>query len=149
VLILSERDRGSAAIEALFDVVVSTDAELAAVISGIERSPLASTALVQLLRSSEGRSLHEALIAESFVYSTLQGGPEFRAWLDGHRSRMRAVAVPTATVGPAVRVERDGARLDVKLHRPERRNAFSAEMRDALVDALSLAVSDESGRRSR
>jgi enoyl-CoA hydratase/carnithine racemase len=144
VLLCADSGPGTAEIPGLFDVVVSTDFELDAVVSGIRRSPLASSALVQLLRLGEERSLHEALIAESFAYSTLQSGPEFKAWLAAHRARVRAAGTIAAADNPAVRVERDGVRLNVTLDRPERRNAFSVEMRDALVDALALAVSDES-----
>jgi enoyl-CoA hydratase/carnithine racemase len=46
-------------------------------------------------------------------------------------------------VGPAVRVERVGEALTLTLDRPEKRNAFSAEMRDALCEALEVAVADE------
>jgi enoyl-CoA hydratase/carnithine racemase len=45
-----------------------------------------------------------------------------------------------------VRVRRDGAQLRVTLDRPERRNAWSAAMRDAFVEALALAVADASIR---
>ena len=39
---------------------------------------------------------------------------------------------------------REGDRLSLVLNRPERHNAFSAEMRDALAEALGVAVSDPS-----
>ena len=41
-------------------------------------SPLAATALVQLLRFSPALGVADALVAESFVYSMLQAGPEHR-----------------------------------------------------------------------
>jgi enoyl-CoA hydratase/carnithine racemase len=41
-------------------------------------------------------------------------------------------------------VDREGGRLVVTLDRPERRNAFSASMRDALAEALAVAVCDPS-----
>jgi enoyl-CoA hydratase/carnithine racemase len=43
-----------------------------------------------------------------------------------------------------VRIARRGARLELWLARPARRNAFSAEMRDALCEALGVAVADPS-----
>jgi enoyl-CoA hydratase/carnithine racemase len=39
-------------------------------------------------------------------------------------------------------VRRDGARLLITLNRPERRNAYGCQLRDALTDALRVAVSD-------
>jgi enoyl-CoA hydratase/carnithine racemase len=45
-------------------------------------------------------------------------------------------------VGPAVLVERHGARLELRLHRPHRRNAVSAGMRDQLLDGLAVAALD-------
>jgi len=106
----------------------------------IARNPLASMAAVQLLRHSEGLSLHEALIAESLVYSTLQAGPEFAAWL-AQRGAPRAAAPSTA---PAVLVERSENRLELTINKPLKRNAFSASVRDALVEGLQLAEADRS-----
>jgi enoyl-CoA hydratase/carnithine racemase len=37
---------------------------------------------------------------------------------------------------------REGAALSLRLNRPEKRNAFSAAMRDALCEALRLALTD-------
>ncbi len=126
-----------AALADRFDVLASSAAELEQVRAGIERSPLASLALAQLLRLSEGLDVVGGLVAESLVYSTLQAGPEFAAW--------RASRPPPKLRegrGPAVLVRRDGDRLQLALNRPEKRNAFSAEMRDALAEALELAASD-------
>ena len=41
-------------------------------------------------------------------------------------------------------VERDGPRLSITLNRPEVHNAYNAAMRDALCDALAIAVADDS-----
>jgi enoyl-CoA hydratase len=118
------------------DLHVEARAELAPVLAGIDAAPLAATALVQCLRASEGMDVERGLVLESLVYSTLQAGPEFAAW---------CAARPTPRVRPppkgaAVRAARDGDRLRITLSRPEKRNAFSAEMRDGLVDALRVAV---------
>jgi enoyl-CoA hydratase/carnithine racemase len=43
-----------------------------------------------------------------------------------------------------VRVERDGERLHLTLNRPDQHNAYSAEMRDALVEGLQIALWDAS-----
>lgn len=128
------------ALVAEFDVVVESAEELERVARGVRASPLAAQSLAQLLRGAPRRSVHEGLVAESWVYATLQAGPEFAAWLAG-RQRPDARPVPE---GPAVRLERLEERLEITLARPEKRNAFSAEMRDALCEALSVGVLDTS-----
>jgi enoyl-CoA hydratase/carnithine racemase len=129
--------RAGQALAARFDVVVDGEPELEALAEQFARHPQASLAAVQLLRQGERLDLHEALIAESLVYSTLQSGPEFGAWLASHKRRERP-----APAGPAVLVDRCGDQLVLTLNRPEKRNAYSAEMRDALVEGLAVAVSD-------
>jgi enoyl-CoA hydratase len=134
----------AAALVASFDIVADREADLAAVQAAIRATPFAATALVQLLRLSEAASIHEALIAESLVYSMLQAGPEFAAWLakrelSGSRSRPPDPA-------PAVLAERSGERLALTLNRPDKHNAFSAEMRDALCEGLQIALGDGSIR---
>jgi hypothetical protein len=127
------------AFAASFDLlVVDGAAQLEAILAAIAAHPQATLALVQLLRHNEHVGIHEGLIAESLVYSVLQSGPEFAAW---RASREIKTIAPAAA--PAVLVERDGSRLRLRLNRPERHNAFSAELRDALAEALQLAVSDE------
>jgi enoyl-CoA hydratase len=123
-----------------FDVVVASEDALDPVIDTVERYPLASLALVQLLRHSEDLDLHAGLYAESLVYSTLQSGPEFAAWRASHPPRSHA----DESREPAVLSVRDANRLTLTLNRPEKRNAFSAAMRDALVEGLELAVCDAS-----
>ena len=59
-----------------FDVCVTSDDALGQVVDVVTRRPIASLALVQLLRRSVRRSVHEALVDESLVYSVLQSGPE-------------------------------------------------------------------------
>ncbi len=116
-------------------------ADLPAVVGRLEaacrRSPLAATALVELLRFSPRLSVPQALVAESLTYAMLQAGPEHRRWLAGRRRRTRR-----APTRPAVRIERRGDELWVMLDRPEVHNAFGAAMRDGLVEALQLAVLD-------
>jgi enoyl-CoA hydratase/carnithine racemase len=96
---------------------------------------------VQLLRGSLARSVADGLLAESLAYSTLQAGPEFAAWTAGRSARVRE-----ASLEPAVQVARTGDRLELRLNRPEKRNAFSAELRDALCEALALVIQDASVR---
>jgi hypothetical protein len=133
---------GAGALAEALDLVVHGEAEREAVTAQVARAPLASLVLVQLLRRSLARDVAEGLLAESLAYSTLQAGPEFVAWRASRRARKRA---PNAE--PAVQVARAGDCLELALNRPEKRNAFSAEMRDALCEALTLAIQDESVAR--
>ncbi len=111
----------------------------ATVAARVAERPQAAVALCQLLRLSAGADVSAALAAESFVYSTLQGGPEFATWLAGRRE-----VAPDADESPPVRVDRRASTLVLTLDRPDRRNAFSARMRDALVDGLRVAAADAS-----
>jgi len=129
------------AVAGAFDVAVATRAELAPVVEGVRRTPLAAAALVQLLRANASRSVEQALVAESFVYSMLQAGPEFSAWLMKHHAPRS-----DESREPPVLVEREGPRLTLTLNRPHRRNAYNAAVRDRLCEALQLAVQDGSIR---
>jgi enoyl-CoA hydratase/carnithine racemase len=104
----------------------------------LRRRPLATLALVQLLRLGERLDAHAGLVAESLVYSTLQSGPEFAEWC-ASRPAPRPAREPSA---PAVLIERSGERLHLTLNRPDKRNAFSTAMRDALVEGLRTAAAD-------
>jgi hypothetical protein len=138
-------DAPSRAAEALldrFDVVVEDGDALSRLDERVRRNPLASMALVQLLRHGEMLEVEGGLIAESLVYSTLQGGPEFAAWRKAQARRPAA----TPSLAPALVVQRQEDRLYLRLNRPEKRNAFSSEMRDALCEALRIALADDSIR---
>lgn len=123
-----------------FDVVVEEESEVEALRRRVREHPLASMALVQLLRHGEGLGTEAGLVAESLVYATLQGGPEFAEWLAAREAEPPRPASP----GPAVRVRREISKLHLHLNRPERHNAFSAAMRDALCEGLLLASHDDS-----
>ena len=125
-----------------FDVLVEKEDELRPVLETIARVPVAALTFVQLLRHSAGLDIEQGLFAESLAYSILQTGPEFAAWLAS-----RPPAKPRApSGGPAVVSKRRGETLELSLNRPEKRNAFSAEMRDALVEGLQVAIYDPSVR---
>ena len=102
-------------------------------------SPQAALLLARLLRNGERWPVPVALDVESLAYSTLLGGLEFRRWL----ARRGPRALPPPAARPVVLTDRDGDRLRVTLNRPERRNAYGRELRDALVDALRIAVLDD------
>ena len=122
-----------------FDVVVASETELGCLDAAVRANPIASAVLVQLLRFGNARTIEAGLVAESLAYAALQAGPEFRAWLAA-----RSVAPPPrAEPGAPLRVRRDGASLQLTLDRPAKRNAYSAALRDALVEALQLAASDD------
>jgi hypothetical protein len=120
--------------------VIATDAEeLEALGERIERNPLASAVLVQVLRSSERLDIAAALTVESLAYATLQGGREFDDWLAGRQER----SPQTRHDGNVVLLERDEARLMITLNSPENRNALSVPMRDALTNAFKLVAMDD------
>lgn len=96
----------------------------------------AARAYVQLLEGCESRSVDEGLLVESAVYSTLQAGPEFRAWREAHPVKRQP------ETSDAVRVERDGGVLHITLCRPHVRNALNTVMRDQLCDAFDVAIAD-------
>jgi hypothetical protein len=98
-------------------------------------NPQASLVLGQVLRIAEALPVSAALDVESFAYSTLLGGPEFRRWLD-----RRGVRPPIPPAERSVIVREDGSRLQITLNQPERRNAYSRQLRDALTDALRAAL---------
>ena len=125
------------------DVVVGRLSEAANCIAHIERSPLAALVLVQVLRQTSSLTIQQALLLESLAFSTLQAGPEFHAWL-AHRPSVRSSPNGCIETGPPVLIGRQGNQLHVRLNRPARRNAISAQMRDALVEAFALVVADDS-----
>ena len=126
------------------DVRVSSEAEAARVVEAVKRNPFAAAVLVRLLRHNERNNVEDGLFAESLAYSTLQHGSEFRAWLAQWRSRSNPGKPRPPPTGPATLVERTGGQLGITLNRPRKRNAYGAEMRDALCEHLALALDDAS-----
>ena len=105
----------------------------------VARSPRAAIACGLLVRQTAALGTGEGLAAEAAAYSLLLGGPEFARWL-----RERGPARPRSRSQSAepVLVRRDGGRLSIVLNVPERRNAFSVEVREQLLDAVRLAEAD-------
>jgi enoyl-CoA hydratase/carnithine racemase len=112
-------------------------AEAHALGQAVAGNPQACLVLAQVLRVTEALPVPRALEVESFAYSTLLGGPEFRRWLATRGDRP-----PPPTAEAPVLLSRDGTRLRVTLNRPERRNAYGRQLRDALTDALRAALLD-------
>lgn len=138
-IVSPESGRSVAELALAFDLRIESADALVRLLEPIRLCPQASLALVQLLRHNDALDVHEGLIAESLVYSMLQSGEEFARWRKGRVAR--SVPEPER---PALRVSRTGVTLDLAFDRPERHNAFGISLRDALVEALQLAVSDES-----
>ncbi|MET9382531.1 enoyl-CoA hydratase/isomerase family protein [Streptomyces sp. NPDC002928] len=103
-----------------------------------EDQPHAALVLRQLLRLASRLPVEQALDAESFAYSTLLGGPGFARWLGARGERPQ----PPQAGDEPVLARRQGSTLRITLNRPERRNAHSARMRDALTAAVSTAIWD-------
>jgi enoyl-CoA hydratase/carnithine racemase len=103
------------------------------------RWPQAAAVCDDVLRSIDPAGPTRAgVITESLAYSTLQSGPEFVRWLADRGS----ATVPVIT--DPVQADRDGDRLHVRFNRPQRHNAFSTDMRAALLEALDVARLDPS-----
>ncbi|MYA18018.1 MAG: enoyl-CoA hydratase/isomerase family protein [Gammaproteobacteria bacterium] len=130
------------AVPDVVDVVVTAE-EGAAVTDSISRNPVAAAVLVRLLRHNERVGSADSGFAESLAYSTLQHGSEFQAWLASRESRPLRPEPDT----PVVLLERRDARLRITLNRPHKRNAYSANLRDGLCEALGLALADDSIRQ--
>lgn len=126
---------------ACVDVVLDRrDADqLEHLIGRITARPGASRVLVDVLRVVDGLDVARALVVESLAYSALLAGPEFAAWL-ARRGEWRS----RDERGDPVRLERLDRELRIVLDRPASRNAMSAEMRDGLLEALTVAELDES-----
>ncbi len=124
----------------LCDVLIAEgDPVLEAITANLEAHPIAATTLALLLRGHARRTLEDGLVAESSAYSVLQSGPEFESW-----RAARPVTSVEGDDGPRLRVERKGDTLAVTLTRSQRLNALDARMRDALVEALTIAAADPS-----
>ena len=103
------------------------------------RWPQSAAICDDVLRSLDPLAATRAgVITESLAYSTLQSGPEFARWL----AERGPATVPD--IPDPVQVERDGDCLHVRFNRPQRHNAFSTDMRAALLDALEVARLDPS-----
>lgn len=130
-----------ALIERVCDVVLPDASALPEFLAGFAHTKIAGLAFAQLLRGAPRRTIHEGLLAESFVYSTLQSGAEFSNWRDSRRRRKGSGRTED---GAAVRLDRDRGVLEIYLTRPAKHNAFSRAMRDGLCEALQLAIADPS-----
>src|SRR5471032_941676 len=98
---------------------------------------MATSVLASVVRQGALTVVPVAIGLESAAFSALLGGPEFAAW----RARW-PIRTPPPELESPVAISLEGDLLTIVLNRPERRNAFSASMRDALVDALEVGLLD-------
>ena len=118
------------------DVILEDCKDLLLLDHNIRQAPFASMILVQVLRLSENMTLTDALMVESFAYSTVQLGTEFRTWLKHHRHQRISLQVSQAN--PLLIEQCDGL-YQIVLNTPETRNVIDVNMRDLLCEALELA----------
>lgn len=130
---------GAGSLSAACDIVLPNELSLAVLAKNIKTNPMASMILVQLLRAADNLSLKDKLIAESFAYGTLQTGPEFRAWLETYDREALEIED-----GLPLLLSMADDRLDLVFNRPKSQNAIGVEMRDALCEALDLALANPS-----
>lgn len=129
---------GQAIIDAM-DLVIAEDNDYAMAQDAIKRNPMAASVLVQVLRTVEHLPVSMALGVESLAYATLQGGAEFKRWLETSPPR-RSHQHDTDT--PPVLLDRSDNRLTITLNSPANRNALSVTMRDSLTEAFKLVAMD-------
>ena len=103
----------------------------------VKDQAVAALTAAQILRQTLDHSLDQALILESFAYSTLLASEGFRLWRERTPRRVRPGEPDERVV-----MAREGETLHLRLARPKARNAFDARMRDALVEALAFALED-------
>ena len=123
------------------DVILS-EAALEGALAAIQANPIAATSLAVHLRHL-GPDVEAGLAMESAVYSALQAGPEFARWRESAPHEPHPDASDHSGP-PTVAIRRDGSLLTITLDRPHRHNAISTRLRDDLMAALQLAVSDDS-----
>ena len=113
------------------------DGALAVLQKKVHSRPLAASTLAQVLRAGARLPVADALSTESFAYSMLLGGAEFRAW-------RRAHPTPKAKKDSdeRVRFTRNQGTICIELANPLRHNAIDARMRDALCEALTAVLDD-------
>ena len=117
------------------DVIIGDSSALPSLLTGISHAPIAAMVLVQLLRTTHKLPLADALAMESLAYATLQQGPEFRRW-----QAQAPLLPPLAPPEPPLHSEYHGETLALTLADPANHNAIGTRMRDALCEALDIAL---------
>lgn len=121
-----------------FVVVDSIPDTVAELEQRCRRWPHASAVCDDVLRSVDVEGpVFRAIVTESLAYSTLQSGPEFACWL-AERGPAQVPAFPDPVLA-----ERKGSTLRITFNRPQRHNAFSTDARALLLEALTVALLDD------
>jgi hypothetical protein len=110
--------------------VPNVDEAVSALSIRVNARPKAAATFAQVLRVGQHLPFADALLLESFAYSSLLGGAEFKAWRRDNPAR------PFGSAQGEVLFQRDGDDVVVTLARPHSRNALSADLRSALIDRL-------------
>lgn len=105
----------------------------------VRANPQAATVLAQLLRATEGQPIEHALLAESYAYSLLQSGDEFRAWL----STQKPQATRQAAEDDVVQVVQHPDHTEVRLNRAGSANALDQATRSRLADVCAALEHSE------
>ena len=127
---------GDSSLASACDVVLMDEKKLQIVDKNIKHAPLAAMVLVQHLRASETLPLQDILTYESLAYAAIQTRPEFKSWLSSYNGK----ALPHSDA--PLKVELGTQTLTLTLNHPETRNAIGTQMRDALCEALDLALAN-------
>jgi enoyl-CoA hydratase/carnithine racemase len=112
------------------------DAPLGPIVERVADQPLASLALVSLLRVSEHLPVWDAVAAEAATYGMLLGSDAHRRWLDGRPAPPRR----PPEEGPPVTAWYRRDEVTIMLDRPEVHNAVNTALRDMLVWYLDAAA---------
>ena len=99
------------------------------------RQPVATAVAAQVIRATLALPFDQALAQESVAYSMLLASRGFRAWRADHPPRAKPKR-DSARIG----FNPVGSPIRILVTRPEARNAFDAQMRDALCDVFAFAL---------
>ncbi len=126
--------------------VGSTESELAGLAAAASDHPVAALVLVQLLRMAPALDVAGGITVESLAYATLQSAADHRSWLSaraaGRNAPPRREGRARQDASEPVVASRQAGSLRIVLNRPQVRNAYSAAMRDALIEILRVAAAD-------
>lgn len=111
------------------------DEAAADLLARIDAQPVAAAVAAQVLRASLQLTFDDALAMESLAYSMLLASSGFAAWRAATPVRTREERSMRRVL-----IDVDAAIIRLQLNRPDRRNAFDAQMRDALCEALAFAA---------
>jgi enoyl-CoA hydratase/carnithine racemase len=137
------------------DAIVASADELDLVTKNVGAATAAAVATCVLLRASFGAAVDTRFVLESATYSTLLAGDAFAQWQQSRSARTSSTHDPDAIDdfegfdAAAVLTQRNEDELAITLNRGERGNSVNRSLRDGFVEALRLALADETIARVR